>query len=791
MTSRPNVHPKRFVPIGLLLATVVLGLGLRLYQLGADSLWLDEITTVITSRSEIPILDYQGARDSHPPLLYLITRCFLILLGDSDFVVRLPAALLGCLALVVTYKLGGLLWTSWEGVMAALLLAISPYHVRYSQEARHYSLMVFLAIMSLVLLLQALKRNRKSMWILYGLCTSLNLYTHYFAFLILPSELLFAAWVVVGNRRHLTRQSRHRALDAGHSDPHQTQPAERKDIPTPVDSMTKASPPLPSPQKQGLYLLGALVLVGVSYLPWLPFLWKTLHGSRIAFEGVGLEEVPGAELSLGLVGEALQTYTGLGGIPLLLLLALFALGLASCKPRYILLLVTWIAAPFLFPFVVRSTHFFDLRYAICVVPILLLLTARGICVVIRWLTRQPPLRALDERRRLALVSAVIVCTVGTVNSTPLIGYYLSQKEDWRSATDYLLEHMGTTDIIVADGEGYGPGVDAGRTLKCLIYYFSLADQNPTILTAQGGLGKQMVEGTDASGTAWGVFWHEADLAMVEQGEPRFQVVEFPEVAVIRPLASTGELLADTRSLLETLVALQPLPEGRVDLHLALAELCLMYGSQANARYQVDLAAADAANSHLDKAVVYFNVGEAYLKTGSIEQAVWAYEQALTIQPDHPQAQWRLKLLTHASEEEIPSALFRRLGFQVALLGYDLDSTTVSPGESVRVTLWWLALAGMDKDYTAFIHLTDEDGRLWAQHDRLLERNGTHTSSWHAAQLATEEHLLELSPDTPSGEYTIQAGLYWWETGERLPVWDVNGRRLDGDAIPLGLVTVVN
>ena len=111
----------------LLLIIFMLGLALRLYALDADSLWLDEVKTVLTSRlGFVSMLNFQAEESVHPPLLYVVTRFFLALLGDGDFVVRLQAALLGSLCLLLTYKLGEMLWTPKEGLIGAFLLSISP-----------------------------------------------------------------------------------------------------------------------------------------------------------------------------------------------------------------------------------------------------------------------------------------------------------------------------------------------------------------------------------------------------------------------------------------------------------------------------------------------------------------------------------------------------------------------------------------------------------------------------------------------------------------------------------------
>jgi hypothetical protein len=98
---------------------------------------------------------------------------------------------------------------------------------------------------------------------------------------------------------------------------------------------------------------------------------------------------------------------------------------------------------------------------------------------------------------------------------------------------------------------------------------------------------------------------------------------------------------------------------------------------------------------------------------------------------------------------------------------------------------------MDKDYTAFIHLTDEEGHLWAQDDHILEDNGRLTSTWSPAAVVKQEFQVPLSPDLPSGKYTLLIGVYYWETGERLPVWDELGQRAHGDAISLEEPVVID
>ena len=228
-----------------LLGIFLLGTALRLHQLDADSFWSDELLTVRTSRLPIPsIIRYQYERALNPPLTFIVTHFFFQCCGESEFGARLPAALLGSLSILLIYGVAVALWTPREGLIAAFLLAVSSHHVQYSQEARHYSLMLFLALLSILFLLKALEKNKLGLWMGFVLCTTLGLYNHYFAFLLLPAALAFGSWVIA--ERWLSYRKKKASVHPEGA---------------PGDT---ANPP-----KQALLLSLSVVLVVVSYLPWL------------------------------------------------------------------------------------------------------------------------------------------------------------------------------------------------------------------------------------------------------------------------------------------------------------------------------------------------------------------------------------------------------------------------------------------------------------------------------------------------------------------------------------------
>jgi hypothetical protein len=287
---------------------------------------------------------------------------------------------------------------------------------------------------------------------------------------------------------------------------------------------------------------------------------------------------------------------------------------------------------------------------------------------------------------------------------------------------------------------------------------TVCTQESKILPAQLGLPDSVYDLADPGTRVWGVLWHSYDPLDLEHLDPETQVEEFPGVAVVRVSKPHGDALADTVSVLETLLLVQPRSAGRFDLHLALADL--------------------------------------YVRTGKYEQAALQLDMASQVKPDKPaasrhlaDARTALERVSSPIHQDIQYPLFRSLGLRVAFLGYDLRRTTVSTDGALDLTTWWQGLATMDTDYTAFVHLTAPDERIWAQEDTLLEHDGQSTSAWEPGVVVKQEFQLQLPPDIPPGEYTVKVGVYYWQTGERLLVWEEEGQRAPADTIPLEYITV--
>ncbi len=130
-----------------------------------------------------------------------------------------------------------------------------------------------------------------------------------------------------------------------------------------------------------------------------------------------------------------------------------------------------------------------------------------------------------------------------------------------------------------------------------------------------------------------------------------------------------------------------------------------------------------------------------------------------------------------------------LGGLVEFLGYDLEGTGFSPGEVVPLTLYWRALEQMDTSYTVFTHLIDKDDRIWGQQDNPPQEGKHPTTLWVKGEVVTDKYSITVDPNAPSGQYIVEIGLYNTTTGDRLPVLDEEGRKVD-DRILLQRVWVI-
>jgi uncharacterized membrane protein len=201
--------------------------GLRFFHLAEKPFWLDEAFTAFhlsgypdaevnafvlgQIRSAADLLQFQRLNDRHgwvdmvwhiadtapelPPLYFLLLRGWSHLFGPSVAAMRSFSALFGALLLPVVY------WFCWVafrdcrvGLVAVVLIGLSPFHLLLSQEARPYTLWLVEVMVANLALVQAERSGRPYHWLVYTAAMVLAFYTHLLTMLLLLAQAVAVLW---------------------------------------------------------------------------------------------------------------------------------------------------------------------------------------------------------------------------------------------------------------------------------------------------------------------------------------------------------------------------------------------------------------------------------------------------------------------------------------------------------------------------------------------------------------------------------------------------------------------
>lgn len=187
---RSNLSKKmnRKTTIFLLILILALGFSLRIYTLDKRDFWSDEAVSLMiakyaTFQNTIDI-DYRRVF-TEPGLFFLLLKIWMYLTKEESFYRFLPL-FFGLFSIALIYLLGKEFCNKTAGLIAALLMSISPLHIYYSQELRNYTLWVFLSLLSIYFFFRILKKEGKAPFLFwFSISTILCLYTHVMALLLL------------------------------------------------------------------------------------------------------------------------------------------------------------------------------------------------------------------------------------------------------------------------------------------------------------------------------------------------------------------------------------------------------------------------------------------------------------------------------------------------------------------------------------------------------------------------------------------------------------------------------
>ncbi len=405
----------------LLFFIFCIGSFLRIYHLGYKGLWGDEIGQVFAANSgNISNVLSGAAHHLSPPLDYIILHFFLNF-GISDFIVRLPSAIFGMLSIILIYYISKTLFGPKEGLISAFLLAISPMHIFYSQEARMYSLFVFLSLLSLLFFIKAINDDSMLTWIGFIISNILNLYTHYFASFIIFIYALFIITMPYKKQYNITFTENN--IFSKH--PYKT-------VLSHFVSSVLVIFLLYIPQIS-TFLMQTSNLNGI--LPYgLP---ATLYFFEIVLYKMGPWNIPG-----------LVVYTGF-----------FAYGLSHIfkneHKNQMILLAFWVLIPILISFIITYLKgpMTTYRNLIFILPIFLIIISKGIMNISFSINKKiQSVGRYNLNKNTIIIFILILILSTTLTSTNVYNLYDFQNKGDKDTGIYLTTHVKSNEPILVFGQ---------------------------------------------------------------------------------------------------------------------------------------------------------------------------------------------------------------------------------------------------------------------------------------------------------------------------------------------------
>ncbi|MGB3205659.1 MAG: glycosyltransferase family 39 protein [Crinalium sp.] len=240
-----DTSEKRLSHYLMLLGIIFLGVALRFWHLDFKPLWLDEVITALVTLGhgydDVPKSEVFGVeqlqqlftlkkevscaviiqtlinQSTHPPIFFCLLHSWLSLLkpnfNNVIWAMRSLPAIFGVCAIAVVYFLNRIAFSPTAGLLGAAIMAVSPFGVYLSQEARHYTLailLISLALLALIKIQQDIYQQlppRPLIWIMWAIFNSISCYIHYFCILSLVAQI-FTLTLLFYLQRHTIASQR-------------------------------------------------------------------------------------------------------------------------------------------------------------------------------------------------------------------------------------------------------------------------------------------------------------------------------------------------------------------------------------------------------------------------------------------------------------------------------------------------------------------------------------------------------------------------------------------------------
>lgn len=769
----------RTTPMRLLLAAFILiAFGVRLYRLEAQPLWTDEGLSLYRARLDLPgILSNEimvrgvVTKDTTPPFYFLLLHFLRAGAGESVFALRMLGVMAGVLMVPLLFLLGQRLFSKQAGLVTALLGALSPFHVWYSQDARTYSLLIALSLISVYASLRMrdpfASRSQRAMWIGAWLLTGVTMvYTHYTGFLVLAFE---GAVLIVESIFQLQRR----------------------------------------------WLMVAIILASLPTIPLVQYaIWRTQYVSEygVAFRPLDriFQELISA-FSLGLSETLVHPWWAI--LPFLALAILGVFGARNGKWRSSLFLLAYFLIPVLIFFAITlfKPLYTGPRHLIIALPPFLLLMGQGLALL--W-----------ERQKFLFAMAALWVTVGMIVwlNTQFTDIRFV-KDDIRSAANYITENARADDIVILHDAIIGFVFDyyyKGVAPWIVIPEYTQNDPNAALTAFK--------EAAETHHRTWFLYWpppraafpsdllpNWADANLLKYDQVVFSFMWLPMgVAVYGPRYPTVSMLPEDA---------EPIyREWETGLQLVAASLPsgpLLVGEKASFRLYWLAGPGNQPDYHLQFRLIDSGGQEWVGWDGPIFKflpaSAWPkgqfmlQEVDLRLPFDLPPTEYVVQVRlangetgrTFALVEEgdqgkdtalslgvvrvarciDPGKLYAevegtptRIRFvpDLELTAYRLPGSQTRPGYALPVELHWRATKTLQRDYHLRVWLAGRWGQRWGEMETTLSAIDFPTFLWQQGDQVWGRLKFRLPREIPSGDYDLCLQVFDTVTGEALGITGV-------------------
>ncbi|MEK7659186.1 MAG: glycosyltransferase family 39 protein [Patescibacteria group bacterium] len=384
----------------ILAGLIGLGIFLRLWEIGTESLRLDEAQSIWQASHTTEFIRFYTLKNVHLPLHNTFLHFWIALFGGKAIAGRISSAIFGILSLPALYLLSREFLKRKWALTATGIGAISPFWIWYSREIRMYTLLTLITVFSYYFFVRIIRTNQLKNYIFYTITNIIGIYTHYFFFLVLLVQAVFflSTWKVKWNNK------------------------------------------LTIPKKRVLYNFTAVVIVLIiAFSPWF-YAFINSHGSgTLAPELIKPSSfnifLSFFEFTFGYQPENITTAM-IALWPLVTLMGFVFLEKRRPIKPSIFLMVTGILLPVIFTFSVSILYkpIYLTRYLIIITPFYY--------IFIAWVLSQS--KGLFQKIFISIFGISLIAAFINQNTSPDI----TIKENYREAINYISGETSHRDIVV-------------------------------------------------------------------------------------------------------------------------------------------------------------------------------------------------------------------------------------------------------------------------------------------------------------------------------------------------------